>query len=621
MMRNAVRGSVFHGIIPLVCAGLIVFLCIFKVGNTDFWWHVAAGRLMLHSGWITTDPFAYTRIGELYLANHEWLSQIIFALVFDASGAVGITILRVLLVFGIFGIPLLIGPRKYLLITPMLAVLAAVGARPSLTDRPQLFTFLCFSLTVTLCTLYLESPLRIRKKILIVLPLIIVLWSNLHGAAVMIGIAVIGALLTQRILAGGTGDRRWLAISLVAAGIATMVTPAGFGNIRYLINLLTDDSASMIAEWQPARMSVYFVHTLPLWIAALITLWFGRRHRTFCILLLVGTGILSRMAGRHETLFLIAALAVCVYQIGFGKGWSLISNRVKSLPHTVHILCILCIFFILCILTYVRSYDINRNDNLFGIGLFEPANGAAEFLRREAIAGNIFNNYNIGGELLYEGFPVFIDGRNIDYGAAYMSRAIEAGVDPAIWKQLQDQYHFSIAVIYYDLQSEMHPIPYTDLLDADPDWTLTYLDDWVAVYVDEETEAIEGIDGITTVTPATLTRQEIPEQMGLSTFRTMEAELQRMIQYRPDGVKARLYLAKLYTAISEYDLAEIILKEAKLAQPQNYLVDIGFMKLRMEQGQWDEALQWLKRAKRHAGFTGVRINRDLEKKIRQQAGQ
>src|SRR5262245_28916739 len=122
-------------------AGLVAFLCAFKVDDVDVWWHLKAGELMVRSSaWIRTDPFAYTREGQPYLANYEWLAQILMYVVHAAGGATALIALRTALVALTFLLLAVIN-RPALWMALPIALLAAARALPSLTDRPHLFTY------------------------------------------------------------------------------------------------------------------------------------------------------------------------------------------------------------------------------------------------------------------------------------------------------------------------------------------------------------------------------------------------------------------------------------------------------------------------------------------------
>ena len=539
-------------IFTIACFVLIITLCLFQVGNTDFWWHIKAGQLLREFGWIHTDPFAFTRIGEPYLASHPWLAQIILSLVYDLTGASGITVLRILFVVLTLSIPLLLD-RRNLWINSGIAVLAAIGMRASITDRPQLFTFLCFSIVIALCCIYLQlasrtpspypSPYRERAKILLYLPIIILLWTNLHGAASLTGVALFGALALQRLW---NKPSEWKPLTLcgVAMCAALFITPSGGASVKYLITLLTEPSAALIAEWQPVTWSRYIFYMGPLWIITISSIALGRKHLLFSVLVLVGFGYLSRTAGRHEALFAITALAVSIYQLHNARGWNHILEKLSARRITCTVTLIV-IFFSLAFHTTIQSIRFTITDGTLGLGTFAPMRGASDFIHHKGITGNMFNTYNAGGELLFHDHKVFLDGRNIDYGHAYIKSAVDAGEDPALWKELEDQHQFTHAVIYYALEGHHQRIPYVHILEIDPSWTLSYLDDWAAVYLkDNQQHALQQI------TPRMLYRTEMPESITLRNLAQLKAEINRIIILRPDSIKARQYLEELEWAFA-----------------------------------------------------------------------
>src|SRR5579862_5399576 len=79
-------------VIPLaVAAGVSFAPAILNDGDT--FWHLAAGRWMLDHGQVPrTDPFSYTFVGRPWM-THEWLSEVVMALVFQAAGWSGIMLL------------------------------------------------------------------------------------------------------------------------------------------------------------------------------------------------------------------------------------------------------------------------------------------------------------------------------------------------------------------------------------------------------------------------------------------------------------------------------------------------------------------------------------------------
>lgn len=515
-MNTSARQIVSYSI-PAICIASVVYLLAFNVGNTDFWWHIKAGQIMRDSGWISTDPFAYTRAGEAYLASHAWLAEIIQSLIYDVAGWQGITVLRILLVSIAFGLPLLLFRHNSSVLAP-LAVLATVGARPALTDRPQLFTFVFFSITAVACLAYLDANTQKRKRILLSFPLVIALWTNMHGAASVTGLALIGALFIDQFLRKSS-HVSLLFVSLLLSCGALLCTPNGVSNIAYLLSLSSDQSAELIAEWMPSPWSRYLLHTGLLWVASLVTLVVQRRHLVFSVLALLGIGYLSRTAARHEALFLLISLGVI--------GMQCKTVRLK-IPYVVTLLSLVLVGG----WAVVQAHRHTVRDNTFGFGEYSPMSGAAQFIHTQE-SGSVFNSYNAGGELLYHGVPVFLDGRNIDYGYEYIQRALTAGTDPVAWHELEAEYGFRYAVIFYPPEMHLRPVPYIDLLQQDPEWSLVYLDDFAAVYK-------KHADGYTVLTPQMLYTMHIPSEITVGDLHILEQEVLRVGTQKSAAYQAAL---------------------------------------------------------------------------------
>src|SRR5262245_25397021 len=303
------------GVSLVAFLGLVAFLCAFKVDDVDVWWHLKAGELMVRTGaWIRTDPFAYTREGQPYLASYEWLAQIILYLVYAAGGATALIALRTALVALTFLLLSVIN-RSALWIALPVALLGAARVLPSLTDRPHLFTYALLAAFLLLATRMLDAPHRARRGDVILLVVLEVLWVNLHGGAALVGVVVWGALLLQVIwdarFQGPPSRGMWTQTRvpiLIFGGLilAQFAFPTG-RSLAYLYYLLTDQTRSFILEWQPRAWGPYLRDLAPWWVAAGLAIALVRRKPVFSLATLLAFGALSRTAYRHEALFVIAA--------------------------------------------------------------------------------------------------------------------------------------------------------------------------------------------------------------------------------------------------------------------------------------------------------------------------
>jgi hypothetical protein len=76
---------------PLLLAPLLAFVFVWSAlapTDPDYWWHARTGQLIATRGSIpTTNPYSYTATGQQWVA-HEWLTELIFALVQHQFGCV-----------------------------------------------------------------------------------------------------------------------------------------------------------------------------------------------------------------------------------------------------------------------------------------------------------------------------------------------------------------------------------------------------------------------------------------------------------------------------------------------------------------------------------------------------
>ena len=91
--------SVHWSSTPLATAGRLTallsgaLLCARAGVDPDLWGHVRFGTDILKSGRIATlDPYSFTQ--DVPWTNHEWLSELVFAIAYRAGGVTGLALLR-----------------------------------------------------------------------------------------------------------------------------------------------------------------------------------------------------------------------------------------------------------------------------------------------------------------------------------------------------------------------------------------------------------------------------------------------------------------------------------------------------------------------------------------------
>ena len=260
------------GLLALSALGLTVREGTRAVGDPDIWWHLKAGQYVLNGGsfsgadpWVpfATRPFVLT----------QWLPEVVAQKVYQLAGLPGVAWLRCAAMLVLLG-TLLWACRRVADSAPalMAALAAMLGAGASLTERPQLVSFILLAVTLAA---WWRSAEDLRPRWWLI-PLTWV-WACSHGlwpVGIAIGGVVILGLAVDRRLDRRTGLRLMLvpALSLVAAAL----TPVG----PRLIMSSFDVSAAagpFVQEWQPTPASNPFALITLAMIAVVLLSWVRSR--------------------------------------------------------------------------------------------------------------------------------------------------------------------------------------------------------------------------------------------------------------------------------------------------------------------------------------------------------
>jgi len=162
--------------------------------DSDLWWHLRAGQVTVETGHpLLVDLFSYTRDGQTWV-NHSWLSQVILYGLYQLAKFTGlslwVTVLAVVSLTFVFF--LMKGPAWW---RSFLVILCAVAIAPVWSPRPQVASLALFAFLAWWMERWKSGDLRR----LWALPLLFLLWSNLHGGY-SLGFLLLGAFLGGQVL-------------------------------------------------------------------------------------------------------------------------------------------------------------------------------------------------------------------------------------------------------------------------------------------------------------------------------------------------------------------------------------------------------------------------------------
>ena len=253
------KGSGFLWLgLGLLFALSIAFLL--PVTPQDYWWYLRIGRDTL-AAWAVpkVDALSSSQAGTPVI-YHSWGAAVLFWLAYKVGGLPLTVLLRGLLVGVTYPFVWVTARRGGAgRLGASLALLTAVlTSSNNWSLRPQLFAYPLFAFALWILYQWQLG----RSRLLWVLPVLSLLWVNLHGSFVIL-ILFVGAALVF-----GEGDRRWLALAFLGILAATLANPRLFGAWTYVLHSVTDASSQLFsAEWRPPvnsgwQMNIFFVWLL-----------------------------------------------------------------------------------------------------------------------------------------------------------------------------------------------------------------------------------------------------------------------------------------------------------------------------------------------------------------------
>jgi hypothetical protein len=232
---------------------LAVVICT-TTTDPDLWGHVRFGLDILASHAIPSAD-TYSFASDRVWINHEWLSEVAFAVSYQLLGALGLNLVRVAAIVGVLTLAWrrASATGNSQIVVPVLAF-AAIGIFLRVYPiRPQLFSILLFAVQLHLLTRY--DTMR-SARVLLWLPVVMCAWVNLHGGWI-VGLGVLMVWTGMRVLLAPSDRRTALALMgiTLATGAATLVNPYGpelWGFVRSTVGI----NRPLVSDWQP-------IYTLP----------------------------------------------------------------------------------------------------------------------------------------------------------------------------------------------------------------------------------------------------------------------------------------------------------------------------------------------------------------------
>jgi hypothetical protein len=409
--------------------------------DPDLWWHIKVGQNILATHrWPTTDPFSYTAAGDPWMA-YEWLGDVLFSAVERLGGLLGLQILLFVVASAVMlslyaYTTLRSGNSKAGFVCS--GVLCSL-AFASFNLRPQMIGYLGLVLTLIALELFRKG----KERAVWFLPLLFLLWVNIHGSFI-VGIGVFVVFLLAGLWdfrLGGVATERWttaqrvrLELVLLLSIAVLPLTPYGTRVAVYPFDMAFGQPVNVanILEWQPMPFSIAGGK---LFLAILIAFLIGQMLFQFTwrlaeIVLFCGGIVMACLHVRFLMLFV--PFAAPIFAVMLAR-WLPPYDRKKDHP-------VLNAILMAGVVVAVARYFPTRAGLEKIVAERYPVR-AVQYLRQHPVEGPMFNSYGYGGYMvgMFPEQKVFIDGRGDLYErAGIFSEYLEvANIKPGAFQVLR----------------------------------------------------------------------------------------------------------------------------------------------------------------------------------------
>ncbi len=377
---------------------LFIYFMYYSMHNnidSDHLWSITIGKWIAEFGRVPTeDPFSWSV--DTKWITHQWLFCV---LIYNVDA-----------LWSDFGI------RIMFLISTILSLIVILSILNN--NKNLIYNVFCFflflgiylmyfylrayvfSLPIVILLLYLVY-FRRKTYWIFTVPLLLLIWVNLHSMAVLFACFLLFDSLLDYVY---TKNMKMLYVT-VFSFIVTLLNPYGFNIWVYVIrNFLEPGHKRYISEWQPmdfSSLAILLFYTLVAFLIILVLTKNSIRGDNISLsltIVTVGSYIYSIHSSRALLYFSILFILFLVHfqkrnQETHIRSWMIVPLIVMILQS-----------IILIVFVFDEPAKIHTEENW--------PQYAVEFLKEnESYQENLFNEYVDGGYLMYHGIPTFIDAR------------------------------------------------------------------------------------------------------------------------------------------------------------------------------------------------------------------
>ena len=311
-------------ILLLISILILIFkLSLIRIPASDIWWQMHTGKLILSEHHFPYfDSCSFTVYDQPWV-EHEWLAGVIFYYFYETFGEESLFYLKYIILASTYLLLFFLLERnlKNPIISFFITAFSAFVSSNFFDIRPQIFTYL-FTIMTLFCL-----DLKNKKITLILLPIILLFWVNIHGAFVIFFIFIFFYLINswKDIKDKNYSDVKPVIIGSIIALICSGINPYFYSILLYPIKWIGKSTfKSTINEWTAISSgdSGYYLYLLLLFVGVILLIVSIKNKKIGHTLAIIFFIYLSINSKRHLSIcsiYFAAIIGVHFHKLKFDR--------------------------------------------------------------------------------------------------------------------------------------------------------------------------------------------------------------------------------------------------------------------------------------------------------------
>ncbi|MDP2684443.1 MAG: hypothetical protein Q8P20_05300 [bacterium] len=428
---------------------------------------------------------------EYPFLNHHWGSGVIFYLIWKNFGFIGLHVFFILLTFITFLISFFIAYKKSnLLIASTISffLIPVLSLRSEL--RPEIFSYFFLIIFLWILQKYKDNP---KKYILLyILPLLMIIWVNIHIYYIF-GLILIFLFLFDSIINKTSGGASYKKLALISFTLllAGMLNPNGISGLLYPLHIfanygvLVKENISILSAFQLGLISssifIIFVTSI-IFSTIIFIILFLRRHKKIIYLDLAIIILFTSLAWLVVRGLAMYALLVIPVLSGALSKVITDSKPVRNWNKNRKILLTVSIILLTLL---INKNNILTAPSKFGFSDIDSESRIAKYIIDNKISGTVFNDFNTGSYIIFHLYPnikPFVDSRPEAYPIDFFKNTyypiFEENDEEATWTSISNEYDLSLIL----LKNNEITNKFIKRRAIDPAWDIEFFQDDVILF-------------------------------------------------------------------------------------------------------------------------------------------